>query len=171
MVDTHVPERTDWSMASRILWIPGAKGKIGKAALVSADALDQVVHFEYLDVKIAEPAAGKIKAKESRILRNLGTAIDGGKASVALFISHPKNLKLIESFSVIDDGPLRSRDLPEDPNTRPAQIREASITPAAPEENFTMDWIWSSFSTLRSFSRRPSPYCHSRHRNLAPDVP
>ena len=51
--------------------IPGAKGKIGKAALVSADALDEVVHFEYLDVKIPEAAAGKIKTKESRILRNL----------------------------------------------------------------------------------------------------
>jgi hypothetical protein len=34
--------------------IPGAKRKIGKAALVSADALDEVVHFKYLDVKIAD---------------------------------------------------------------------------------------------------------------------
>jgi hypothetical protein len=51
--------------------ISGAEGKIGKAALVSADALDEVVHFEYLDVKIPEASAGKIKAKESRVLRNL----------------------------------------------------------------------------------------------------
>jgi hypothetical protein len=45
--------------------IPGAKGKIGIATFVSADALDEIVHFEYLDVKIPKSAAGKIKAKES----------------------------------------------------------------------------------------------------------
>jgi hypothetical protein len=45
--------------------IPGAKRKIGKAVLVSADALDEVMHFEYLDIKIPKSAAGEIKAKES----------------------------------------------------------------------------------------------------------
>jgi hypothetical protein len=62
--------------------IPGPKSKIRKAALVLADAVDEVVYFDHLDIEIPKAAAGKIEAKESRVLRNLGTAIDGGKTSV-----------------------------------------------------------------------------------------
>src|SRR6202023_2907509 len=48
------------------------------------------------------------------ILGNLRSAIDGGEPAVALRFSHSKDLKLIESFAVVHDSPLRTGDLPKD---------------------------------------------------------
>src|SRR5690348_11509323 len=82
------------------LLVSCAKLKIGKTLFSPPDSLDKVVHLEHLHIKVAQSAAGEIKAKESRILRNLRPAIDGGEAAVALCFSHSKDLKLIKSFAV-----------------------------------------------------------------------
>ena len=46
------------------LLIPRPKSEIGETRLIPANALDEVVHLEYLHIKVAQSAAGEIKAKE-----------------------------------------------------------------------------------------------------------
>jgi len=44
--------------------VPCAKRKIGKTLFILPDSLDKVVHFENLDIKVAQSASCKIKTKE-----------------------------------------------------------------------------------------------------------
>src|SRR2546423_7267184 len=46
------------------LLVPRAELKIRKTVLVSPDSLNQLVHLEYLHVKVAQSAAGEITATE-----------------------------------------------------------------------------------------------------------
>jgi hypothetical protein len=44
--------------------IPCAEFKIRKTLLIPSDSLNKIVHLEYFHIKIAQAAAGEVKAKE-----------------------------------------------------------------------------------------------------------
>ena len=46
------------------LLIPRPKSEVGEALVISANALDEIVHLEYLHIKVTQSAAGEVKAKE-----------------------------------------------------------------------------------------------------------
>ena len=99
--------------------VPCTELEIGKTPLISPDCLDEIVHFEYLHIEVAQSATGEIKTKESRILWNLRSAIDRGETAVALCFSHSKDLKLIEPFAVVYQSALGAADFPKDTENAP----------------------------------------------------
>src|SRR5258707_483567 len=67
----------------------------------------------------AQSATGEVKNEESRILRNLRSAVDRGETAVALCFAHSKDLKLIEPFAVVYQSALGAADFPKNPENAP----------------------------------------------------
>lgn len=71
------------------------------------------MHFDHLDVKIAQPTAAKIEAEEAGIGRDLAPGIQRLKAAVMFVIVEAIDLQLVKALPIHIQRAFGAGNLPE----------------------------------------------------------
>ena len=129
------------------------------------------MHFDHLDVKIAQPAAAKIEAEEAGIGRDLAPGIQRLKAAVMFVIVEAIDLQLVKALPVHIQRAFGAGDLPEhaeDPPSGDARGLNHSRR-AAVEIDQALNLIVIFYFPPLGIGRDPAgiPGIALRHRTLA----